>query len=72
VGEKKKERNKMLMARIDETGHHLTTGCGMHGTRHDQHDMLVLELSHMTAYCGYITRRKPLGCFHSQMKAFIN
>jgi hypothetical protein len=26
--------------------------------------MLVLELSHMTAYCGYITRREPLGCFH--------
>jgi hypothetical protein len=45
--------NQTPRVRVDATGHHFMTACGMHGTRHDQHNMLVLELSQMTAYFFY-------------------
>jgi hypothetical protein len=57
--------NQTPKVRVDVTGHHLITGCGMHGTRHEQHDMMVLELTHMAGYCGFLTRREPVGCFHT-------
>ena len=50
--------------RVDKNGHHFISGCGMQGLVSDQHDAMVLELSHMAGYCGMNTRREPLGCFH--------
>jgi hypothetical protein len=49
--------------KVDKNGHHFMSGCGMQGLLSDQHDAMVLEISHMAGYCGLNTRREPLGCF---------
>jgi hypothetical protein len=56
--------NRTPKVRVDKTCHHLLSGCGMQGLRHDQHDGVVLEISHMAGYCGLNVRREPIGIFH--------
>ena len=48
---------------LDSTGHHLATGCGLHNTRKQNHDALVIELDDILSYAGFWTKREELGCF---------